>query len=169
MNEEKFWEILSLLDWDKLGDDDAVCKPAIEALAQLGVEEIQRFEDLFTEKLHALDTTAHMDHSGELASDSGDLFLYARCAAVTDGREEYEAILADPAKMPKDLEFEALLFLASTAYEKKTGREWDYVSDLSYETGSNKEGWADSAADSEGLDAPAPSVGEKKKWWQFWK
>jgi hypothetical protein len=46
--------------------------------------------------------------------------------------------------MPKDIEFEALLYVAPTAFERKTGRDGDEVRDkagVSYETYSNKACW----------------------------
>ena len=48
--------------------------------------------------------------------------------------------------MPKDIEFESLLYVAPTAYERKTGISGDAVrnqTELSYETFSNTEGWSE--------------------------
>ena len=47
----------------------------------------------------------------------------------------------DPTQMPKDLEFESLLYIAPKAWEATTGKEWDLVTDVSYETYSNRAGW----------------------------
>src|SRR3569623_345703 len=35
MSDDVFWQILGLFNWKKAGDDDAVIKPAIAALAQM--------------------------------------------------------------------------------------------------------------------------------------
>jgi hypothetical protein len=45
--------------------------------------------------------------------------------------------------MPKTLDdwLEAILGVASEAYERKTGSEWDYTASVSYETGCNGELW----------------------------
>jgi hypothetical protein len=46
--------------------------------------------------------------------------------------------------MPKDIEFESLLYIAPTAYERKTGGDGNDIRELaaeSYETFSNKAGW----------------------------
>jgi len=44
--------------------------------------------------------------------------------------------------MPKDMDFEALLYLPDEAYNKKTKTEdYDYQTKFDYETYSNKEGW----------------------------
>ena len=58
MNEHIFWKVISLLDWDKSGDDDAVIGPAIDALAAMDHEAIFKFDDILSEKLYALDTRA---------------------------------------------------------------------------------------------------------------
>ena len=43
--------------------------------------------------------------------------------------------------MPKDITFEALLYLANEAYKRKTGEEMNYIPAYPIETYSNKEGW----------------------------
>ena len=83
----------------------------------------------------------------ELPADPGlsvDEFLYARCVVVANGRQFFDAVLAEPKQMPKDMEFESLLYVARTALKKKTGRD-DAEPDepaVSYETFSNRAGWA---------------------------
>jgi hypothetical protein len=72
---------------------------------------------------------------------SPDWFLYVRSCVVANGRSTFEQVLADPREMLKDLEFEALLCVASKAYERKTGKEFTYVPSTSYETFSNDAGW----------------------------
>lgn len=146
MSEEVFWRIIRLFNWKKLGDDDAVIEPAVAALAQMNVADIERFEDILAEKLHTLDTEAHAREIGEEAYRpdkyfSVDWFLYARCVVVANGPEFYATVLANPAEMPKDGEFESLLYVGPTAYERKTGREIDHGTPLSYETYSNLAGW----------------------------
>jgi hypothetical protein len=64
-----------------------------------------------------------------------------RSCVVANGRSTFEQVLADPREMLKDLEFEALLCVASKAYERKTGKEFTYVPSTSYETFSNDAGW----------------------------
>lgn len=50
------------------------------------------------------------------------------------------ACRVDPAEMPKDMEFESLLTVGPTAFERKTGEDFDHVSAVSYESFSNKAG-----------------------------
>src|SRR5437762_1267274 len=125
MTEQQFWELMSLVDWKKLGNDDAVLRPLVKALVKLPENEIFAFDDLLAEKLHALDTEAHARHMGEQSYKgpgeffSVDEFLYTRCAVVANGKECFEEIRADPNQFPEDAEFEAILYVASTAYGKK--------------------------------------------------
>jgi hypothetical protein len=63
---------------------------------------------------------------------------------VANGRQFYDPVLAQPREMPKDMAFEALLYVASTAYERKTGLDASSElpeSAVSFETFSNESGW----------------------------
>ena len=149
MNETTFWDIIECFDWDKTGDDDAVLEPACAALALRDEESIFKFDDILANKLHSLDTREHCRacYAGELDPDNGDDyisaddFLYARCAVVANGRDFYAAVLADPGKFPQQVEFEALLSLPDAAYERKTGKSYEHVSPISYESFENSAGW----------------------------
>jgi hypothetical protein len=154
MTENTFWGIVELFDWDKTGDDDAVLEPACQALSALEDCEIFEFEDILAEKLYALDTRAHCRacYAGELDPDDGDDyisadgFLYARCVVVANGRDFYASVVADPASMPQGMEFESLLSLPAAAFERKTGKEYEHVPRISYESFQNPAGWAPTAA-----------------------
>ena len=157
MSEEVFWRIIRLFNWKKLGDDDAVIEPAVAALAQMKISDLEHFEDILARKLYALDTEAHAREIGEYAYQPGkyfsvDEFLYQRCVVVANGHEFFESVLADPTQMPKDCEFEAILSVAELANERKTGEEFfDHDTPLSYETYSNLEGWRDAIIENENL------------------
>lgn len=158
MKESEFWTIIELLDWDSAGDDDAVLKPALEALAALDETAIFAFHDLLAEKLHALDTREHCRacYAGELDPDDGndyisaDEFLYSRCVVVANGRDFYASVLADPTEMPQEMEFESLLSLPVLAYQRKTGAEYEHSSPISYESFQNMTGWESTSATREG-------------------
>jgi hypothetical protein len=146
MDEALFWSLIARLDWDRIGDDDAVLEPLVEILARMPEADIFRFEDILADKLHALDGEAYARHIGQDAYGNGeyfspDLFLYARCCAVANGRVSYLKTLDDPSRMPKDREFEPLLCVATQAFERKTGRPYEHTPDVDIETGSNKRGW----------------------------
>ena len=149
MDEFEFWRLISRLDWSKAGDDEAVIEPLVAALVKRGLAAIEGFEDQLAEKLHALDTRNHARHIGWGTDIDGggyfsdDLFLYVRTCAVANGMAFYRNALSSPSKMPADLDFETLLYAAQYAYERLTGGEWSYVAPVSYESFSNKAGWAD--------------------------
>jgi len=136
MTENEFWGVIDLLDWNQTGDDDAVAEPLVARLGSLEVEDIEQFEQRLAEKLHALDlrAIARTWNDGDDEHFSGDLFLYARCCVVANGRDFFNKVLEDPNSMPRELEFEALLYLAGTAYERKTGRSFEFHATVSYET-----------------------------------
>ena len=147
MDEDTFWDLIAQLDWDKTGDDAAVVRPVLRALVEREPDEILEFQEILAEKLHALDGRRWARESGddvwwgEPDKLSVDEFLYTRCAVVANGREVYEGVLRDPSDMPKDREFEALLYIARDAWEERTGREYDHDTRVSYETFSNERGW----------------------------
>ena len=146
MDEAVFWLLISLLNWNATGNDDAVVAPVVEELSKKSVEEIQEFREILAQKLYQLDTKEHAKEMGEGSFTEGgyfsvDQFLYARCVVVANGKELYEVVLDSPANFPKDLEFESLLYIVHAAYEKKTGLEYDGVTRVSYETFSNEAGW----------------------------
>ena len=161
MDDDVFWEIISLFNWAKTGDDDAVLRPAVRRLASMPVEDIYKFADILSEKLFLLDGSAYASNIGEESYTgkdeyfSVDYFLCVRCCVVANGKEYFDLVLANPTKMPKDMDFEALLYLPDIAFNKKTKSEdYDYEPKFNFETFSNVDGW--SANDKE------------KPWWKVW-
>ncbi len=102
--------------------------PPFETLAKRPREDIEGFEERLALLLYRLDTKAHASHIGQGSYDpknefvSPDEFLYSRCVVVANGKEYYETVLHDPGQMPKDMEFEALLYLTSSAWESEDRR-----------------------------------------------
>ncbi|OZG69899.1 hypothetical protein BTA51_28800 [Hahella sp. CCB-MM4] len=147
MSENEFWSIIGMLNWEESGDDEAVVEPVVDFLSQKSDEEIFQFEEILAQKLHALDTKAHAKEIGEDAYVnekeyfSVDGFLYSRCVVVANGKELFQHILENPKEFPKDMEFEAILYVAQEAYEQKNDKEWEYVSPTDYETYKNISGW----------------------------
>lgn len=151
MNDGEFWSLIDKLAWKHEGDDEKVIRPVVNALAKMPESDIAAFQSTLASKLHALDGRPWARESGdgvwwgEPDSLSVDGFLYARCVVVANGREFFDEVLANPREMPKDMEFESLLYIAPYALEKKTGRDDAELDEppLSFETFSNREGWAD--------------------------
>ena len=147
MDDAQFWSLIDRFDWSKDEDDDII-EPAVMALALLPDVQIADFQEVLARKLYALDGRAWARESGDVWWGdpdrlSVDGFLYARCLVVANGREFYDAVVADPTLMPKEGDFEAILMLAADAYDRKTGLEWDEIEDteVSYETFANEAGW----------------------------
>ena len=59
------------------------------------------------------------------------------------GRETYQRTLRDPASMPNSLDAwcEPLLYAARKAWVRKAGEPFNYVTKVSFETGSNVSKW----------------------------
>src|SRR5688500_17473192 len=148
MNEDIFWEIISVFNWKKTGDDDAVLRPALKRLVSMTVDDIQLFAEILAEKLHRLDGIEYASNIGKQSYQdddkffSVDYFLYVRCCVVANGKDYYYSVLKNPTDMPKELDFEPLLYLADEAYNKKMKTEDEILeTELSFETFSNKDGW----------------------------
>jgi len=142
-SEDDFWRIIDKIDWSKK-DSEQKLAPAVKALAKMPVAGICIFADKVSEKLYQLDTRAHAGIYAANEPDhfiSADDFLYARCAVIAEGKEYYEKVLNDPAKMPEDIVFEPLLYLADDAFEMKMNVPFNYMPTYNYETQSNKSGW----------------------------
>lgn len=142
-NEASFWSIIGLLDWSK---EEGILSPAIQQLATLSILDIYQFQNILAEKLYALDQQIFAQNIGSRSYNSdqhfsADSFLYARACVVANGQKFYETVLADPTKMPKEFTFEPLLYLAADAFKQKTGEDWTYLPEVSYETYSNTKGW----------------------------
>ncbi len=154
LTEKEFWKIIAAFNWDEsnddLNNDKAVMEPAIALLAQRSVEDIYEFCELMARFLYQLDTREHARYGylGEADPDNGndyisaDDFLYLRCVVLVNGSEYYHKVVADPTQMPRDLEFESLLYLPALAYKRKTGEELDHSTQINFESFSNKSGWA---------------------------
>ncbi|GKU85310.1 MULTISPECIES: DUF4240 domain-containing protein [Niallia] len=147
MNNSDFWKLMSLIHSTRQIKEGI--QLLITELAKLKVKEIKLFEETLSFKLYLLDTKEHACNIGEHSfreekpnTFSVDLFLYARCAAVSKGEKIYNEILDIPKLMPKNEFLEELLDVASEAYEEKKGKEFIFNTTYDKETFSNKEGWS---------------------------
>ena len=141
--DDQFWQIIHSFNWSKSGAEDIIA-PAVAQLSSMPVVDIYLFADKLSEKLYLLDTRAHGDAYLSNEGDdylSVDDFLYVRCAVVSEGKDFFERVASNPSELPVEISFEPLLSLANKAYEKKTGRKFEYYPTISYETYSNKPGW----------------------------
>lgn len=152
MDEQKFWSIISMLDWDQTGDDTAVLEPAAEYLAEESDEDIAQFYEILSRLLYGIDGIAWAQHMSDAPVVDGDPyyspddFLNARCYVVADGEETYYEVLENPEQMPQNMGFEALLHLCDLAWEHKHGSDPDFEeffheAEYDYESFSNDEQW----------------------------
>jgi hypothetical protein len=76
---------------------------------------------------------------------SGDVFLYARCAVVAAGPAVYESVFFDESKFAPftttAYDGEWLLSVPDDAYQLATGKEWDRLTRYDVESYSNPDGW----------------------------
>lgn len=147
MKDETFWSIISLLNYDE-DNEEKIIEPAVNSLAKMSVKDIKEFEEALSYKLYLLDTKEHAINIGEYSYNeisqkhfSVDSFLYIRCAVIAAGKKYFDDCLQNPQNMPKDNSFELLLSLASEAYHRRTGKEFEYLEGCDYETFSNVAGW----------------------------
>ncbi len=150
IDEGDFWKLIALLDWQEGGNDNAVIAPVVKELAKLGIQDIFKFAEILANKLYLLDGKNYATEIGSDAYDGNkggfakNWFLYVRCCAVANGSQFYSSVLNEPKLMPRDTEFQALLTIAPQAYKIKTGKRFNYVTEHSYETFSNKRLWMNS-------------------------
>jgi hypothetical protein len=137
VDDDELWGLIAMIGPDP---EDGDYHRAIGKLAARPVEDIYAFADRLAELLYALDTEAH----AKAARARGDWFLYVRCAAVLAGPVVYGAVLAEPSRLRRfaKREAELLLSVPSEAYEHTTGMPWTHETPLSYESGSNADGWS---------------------------
>jgi hypothetical protein len=139
MHEERFWAVVSTAitrvdeEWDS-----ARARRALSALSDL---ELRSFRDRLAEKLFGLDGRrfATGNRAGPVSSD--DAFLYSRLAAVASGQQFYEAVLANPAKMPLEDDGEVLLLILAEMWQDRFGTAIDWPERWPIESGSNRAQW----------------------------
>jgi hypothetical protein len=149
MEWDEFWALV-----DRHGAD---LDELTAELASRNETAITGFEDRLADLLHALDTPRH----AAAARARNDAFLYIRCGAVVAGRTRYERVLTDPGELRRFRlrEQEDLLYVASTAYERSTGRPWRYEATVSYESGTNTDAWGEPATTPDGDAAEPEPIG----------
>ncbi len=142
-NKANFYYLMEKLDWTKQGDDDAVLEPLVDYLSKWDDIVIFAFHEYMAQLLYDIDTKeiASIYENEEFGDDA---FLYARCVAIINGPTFYDKILDGTEDLDPDLWFESILYVPCNAWARKHGKEpqdYPYITKLSYESGSNKEGW----------------------------
>ncbi len=152
MAEDEFWELIDVLGGRSAHSDFA---RLIGALEDRPAEDLVSFNARLTLALYALDDECHLrayeeDDPSGIGFVSSDVFLYARADTVTAGREYWEEAIAGGRLPWGDVTpgaGEALLFAALDASRTHGMDEYelwnleDEAFALSYESGSNPDGW----------------------------
>jgi len=145
LEEEKFWTLIELIDWTKK-EKGKILQPIIDALATNNEIIIYQFSERLAFYLHQLDGPAYTKvlEADELGF-SADTFLYARCLVVAKGENFYKKVLTQPENMPVGEDFEVLLSVAEEAYRQKTGKDYQYIPTINYESFFNQKLWGEKA------------------------
>ncbi|PZT75381.1 MULTISPECIES: DUF4240 domain-containing protein [unclassified Streptomyces] len=145
-----FWALIATLNGEAT---EANCRRLAKRLSRRPLPEITAFAERHAEALYRLDQekfgtlpVADMTlDDGAPFPQSGDSFLYARCAVVAAGRHTWESVFSDPAKFAPytatTYDGERLLYVPDEAYELATAEEWPRTTRYCYESFSNKDGW----------------------------
>ena len=146
MDRHTFFDIImTLCDWKQSGDDDKVLHPLVTYLSRQPDEEIFSFDDLMAALLFELDTRRNFERASRYYEHSDDSFLYARCCALLNGEEYYDKVKAGKVRKLWTMEFEAILSVPMLAWAEKHRQDpadYPHITEQSYETGSNPEGWS---------------------------
>jgi hypothetical protein len=145
-----FWALIDTLHGQA---SHAGCRRLAQELSHRPVPEITGFAERLAEALYRLDQekfgllpVADMTtRDGAPFPQSGDCFLYARCAVVAAGRAVYESVFFDESKFAPftatTYDGEWLLYVPDDAYELATGEEWHRLTRYDFESYSNSDGW----------------------------
>lgn len=145
MNKHDFFDIImTKCAWSKQGNDEKVLAPLIKFLSQQEDDEIFMFEDIMTDLLYQLDTLQNFKIAKKYYHHNADTFLYSCCVALINGEKYYINVKQGKNKDLWTKEFESLLYVPKRAWKMKHHKSLEYYPHLpaiSYETGSNKDGW----------------------------
>ncbi|MGI5240934.1 DUF4240 domain-containing protein [Dactylosporangium sp. CA-139066] len=116
------------------GGDHPDYQGMTDELARLGPEAAEGFAEQLAQALHDIDTPAHFAEIRPYTVGD-DSYLYARCAVVAAGKRAFDRVVRRPERFGRfvDRDAEPLLAVAPDAYERATGRPWEYTTRVSYE------------------------------------
>jgi len=140
MTEEKFWELISLADLNLIDQHKCLegVSPIIQALTEKPPEDICAFGEIMSKKLYDLD----FKHLNDALESGADSFLYQRCYAVVSGYHFYMNTFCENKRRLDTFDWcESLLFVAQKAWYQSKNTDWSFTPSVSYETGSNENGY----------------------------
>lgn len=131
MNKTEFWKLLEAAKSTAANNQELQEKFLINSLVELSPECIVEFECILREYIIEADDFKIM--AAQKIIDgyvSDDPYLYFRCWLIGQGEEVFKAALQNPDSLVNVItdpyqDFEALLYVATHAFEQVTGREED--------------------------------------------
>lgn len=132
MDKREFWKIIDYSFNESKGNKQAQEKIILEKLLTYSLDEIKEFEIIFRELIIEADDFKVMA-AQKIIQDwvSDDSYLYFRCWLIGQGQKTFEETLKNPdyladiVSKDTDTNLEELLYIATTAYSKITGKEED--------------------------------------------
>ncbi|MEO0732156.1 MAG: DUF4240 domain-containing protein, partial [Bacteroidota bacterium] len=112
--EDWFWRMIGLLDFEQESNQEIIA-PLVTHLTGLEDEAIFLFDDVLSDKLKALDTPEHYEAAAKGMAGTADMFLYARCEVVANGKQFYEQVLNNPKDFLENGDLEEPLKLGNGA------------------------------------------------------
>jgi len=145
MDKDKFWQLIEEAGEKSKEDIDQQVNLLVKSLVKLPVQDILDFDRIFNE-MFARSYSPDLLEAAYLINEewSEDGFDYFRGWLIAQGQDVFELALKDPdvlanvvnTEVAGDIKCEAMLYVAGTAYEKKTGKD-DFdiltVGNFSYE------------------------------------
>ena len=127
-----FWSVIGSNAVTSRADVEAAVGEVERRLRTLELSDLVSFQDQLERNLDALDLSSLASiqvavAEGLVLEQTADHFLYARCACLLAGREEARAVLENSERFsdfvaPRLQSAEALLYLARTEYQRRTGQ-----------------------------------------------
>lgn len=133
MDKKEFWRLVDSTHKDSAGDQDLQEAMLISRLEKYTPEEIIEFECIMREYLIEADDFTVMAAQKIIEGwVTDDPYLYFRCWLIGQGESTFTETLRNPdvlADLVEDdvgyLDFEPLLYVATQAYEQRTGQQED--------------------------------------------
>lgn len=132
MDKEKFWQLIEEANELSNNDIEKQINLLVDSLTKLSVEEILDFDRIFNEMFVKSYTPELLSAAFVINGEcSEDYFDYFRGWLIAQGEEVFELALKDPeiladvvnTDIAGDIECEAMLYVAGTAYENKTQKD----------------------------------------------
>lgn len=132
MPDASFWQLIDQTVAATPGDNDAREQYLVTALASRPLEEITGFELTLRRLLIEADDYGIMGAQKIIDGYvTDDPWLYFRCWLIGQGEAVFRAALQNPDSLvavvpgPYECDFESLLYVATAAYARQTGRQED--------------------------------------------